>query len=234
MTSLFPPRESLVVTSRLGTGNLRTFFYGVLLAVEGMGPMHMYVHTCTYMYIRLAVERDTPCSPYCRRWKRIHRARRRPYCWQWNGIHPGLHVQTAGRGKWYTLHVHTAGRWKGWALHVHILLAVERDAPCKSILLVVEKDTPYTSILPVAETDTSCMSILLAVERDAPCTSILVTGQLVRHCRAMYMSSVLRIRPSRIPDLNFFHPGSLIPDPPSNNLSILTLTLCRPEKKIGF
>ncbi len=29
MTSLFPPRESLVVTSRLGTGNLRTFFYGV-------------------------------------------------------------------------------------------------------------------------------------------------------------------------------------------------------------
>ncbi len=29
MTSLFPPRESLVVTSRLGTGNLRNFFYGV-------------------------------------------------------------------------------------------------------------------------------------------------------------------------------------------------------------
>ncbi len=28
MTSLFPPRESLVVTSRLGTGNSRTFFYG--------------------------------------------------------------------------------------------------------------------------------------------------------------------------------------------------------------
>jgi hypothetical protein len=27
MTSLFPPRESLVVTSRLGTGNSRTFFY---------------------------------------------------------------------------------------------------------------------------------------------------------------------------------------------------------------
>ncbi len=26
MTSLFPPRESLVVTSRLGTGNSRTFF----------------------------------------------------------------------------------------------------------------------------------------------------------------------------------------------------------------
>ncbi len=29
MTSLFPPRESLVVTSRLGTGNSRTIFYGV-------------------------------------------------------------------------------------------------------------------------------------------------------------------------------------------------------------
>ncbi len=27
MSSLFPPRESLVVTSRLGTGNSRTFFY---------------------------------------------------------------------------------------------------------------------------------------------------------------------------------------------------------------
>jgi hypothetical protein len=31
MTSLFPPRESLVVTSWLGTGNSRTFFYGVTL-----------------------------------------------------------------------------------------------------------------------------------------------------------------------------------------------------------
>ncbi len=28
ITSLFPPRESLVVTSRLGTGNSQTFFYG--------------------------------------------------------------------------------------------------------------------------------------------------------------------------------------------------------------
>jgi hypothetical protein len=34
MTSLFPPRESLVVTSRLGTGNSRTFFYGVRLRCE--------------------------------------------------------------------------------------------------------------------------------------------------------------------------------------------------------
>ncbi len=33
MTSLFPPRESLVVTSRLGTGNSRTFFYGVCYRV---------------------------------------------------------------------------------------------------------------------------------------------------------------------------------------------------------
>jgi hypothetical protein len=32
MTSLFPPRESLLVTSRLRTGNLRTFFYGVWLS----------------------------------------------------------------------------------------------------------------------------------------------------------------------------------------------------------
>jgi hypothetical protein len=40
MTSLFPPRESLVMTSRLGTGNSRTFFYGVysvVLSIEGKG-----------------------------------------------------------------------------------------------------------------------------------------------------------------------------------------------------
>ncbi len=35
MTSLFPPRESLVVTSRLGTGNSRSFFYGVCF------PLHL-------------------------------------------------------------------------------------------------------------------------------------------------------------------------------------------------
>ncbi len=34
MTSLFPPRESLVVTSRLGTGNSRSFFYSVSSALE--------------------------------------------------------------------------------------------------------------------------------------------------------------------------------------------------------
>jgi hypothetical protein len=33
MTSLFPPMESLVVTSRLGTGNSRSFFYGVSTSV---------------------------------------------------------------------------------------------------------------------------------------------------------------------------------------------------------
>jgi hypothetical protein len=35
MTSLFPPRESLVVTSRLGTGNSRTFFYCVSMVIWG-------------------------------------------------------------------------------------------------------------------------------------------------------------------------------------------------------
>jgi hypothetical protein len=51
MTSLFPPRESLVVTSRLGTGNSRTFFYGVarelgllimmkIIRHETIGPSH--------------------------------------------------------------------------------------------------------------------------------------------------------------------------------------------------
>jgi hypothetical protein len=34
MTSLFPPRESLVVTSRLGTGNSPTFFFTVYMKHE--------------------------------------------------------------------------------------------------------------------------------------------------------------------------------------------------------
>jgi hypothetical protein len=38
MTSLFPPRESFVVTSRLGTGNSRTFFYGVRQISEAVSP----------------------------------------------------------------------------------------------------------------------------------------------------------------------------------------------------
>jgi hypothetical protein len=50
MTSLFPPRESLVVTSRLGTGNLRTFFLrcrylelpGVLQGVDSGGLPLLY------------------------------------------------------------------------------------------------------------------------------------------------------------------------------------------------
>jgi hypothetical protein len=33
MMSLFPPRESIVVSSRLGMGNSRTFFYGVYSVV---------------------------------------------------------------------------------------------------------------------------------------------------------------------------------------------------------
>ncbi len=36
MTALFPPRESLVLTSRLGTGNSRTFFYDVLFINRNM------------------------------------------------------------------------------------------------------------------------------------------------------------------------------------------------------
>ncbi len=37
MTSLFPPRESLEVTSRQGTGNSRTFFYGVYIVSRESG-----------------------------------------------------------------------------------------------------------------------------------------------------------------------------------------------------
>jgi hypothetical protein len=38
MTSLFPPRESLVVTSRLGTGNSRTFFLRCTVLVAASYP----------------------------------------------------------------------------------------------------------------------------------------------------------------------------------------------------
>jgi hypothetical protein len=48
MTSLFPPSESLVVKSRLGTGNSQTFFYG---AVHGhwsaQAPFSMQPLSCT-------------------------------------------------------------------------------------------------------------------------------------------------------------------------------------------
>jgi hypothetical protein len=43
MTSLFAPRESLVVTSRLGTGNSRTFFYGVWGEVFTNDPLDVKV-----------------------------------------------------------------------------------------------------------------------------------------------------------------------------------------------
>jgi hypothetical protein len=42
MTSLFPPRESLVVTSRLGTGNSRSFFYDVSIIVTIYGMNIFY------------------------------------------------------------------------------------------------------------------------------------------------------------------------------------------------
>ncbi len=44
ITSLFPPRESLVVTSRLGTGNSLTFFYGVCTYVgDGLRRLFMNI-----------------------------------------------------------------------------------------------------------------------------------------------------------------------------------------------
>ncbi len=51
MTSLFPPRESLVVTSRLGTGNSRTFFYGVHHCRAYTLPcIHFAMHTLCREY----------------------------------------------------------------------------------------------------------------------------------------------------------------------------------------
>jgi hypothetical protein len=51
MTSLFPPRESLVVTSLLGTGNSRTFFYGVIFSgqrsLTGTFAAKIHVRGCT-------------------------------------------------------------------------------------------------------------------------------------------------------------------------------------------
>jgi hypothetical protein len=49
MTSLFPPRESLVVTSRLGTGNSRTFFYGVGVTHATMSSTVLGPHTSESM-----------------------------------------------------------------------------------------------------------------------------------------------------------------------------------------
>ncbi len=47
MTSLFPPRESLVVTSRLGTGNSRTFF------LRCVSDLHITI-VCLFCCIALA------------------------------------------------------------------------------------------------------------------------------------------------------------------------------------
>jgi hypothetical protein len=52
MTSLFPPRESLLVTSRLGKGNSRTFFYGVQYnECISIRILNMY-NTLYYMYCK--------------------------------------------------------------------------------------------------------------------------------------------------------------------------------------
>jgi hypothetical protein len=60
MTLLFPPRESLVVTSRLGTGKSQTFFYGVIL--EGRGK---YLFSCGRkgkVYVLIKKKRKSICS----------------------------------------------------------------------------------------------------------------------------------------------------------------------------
>jgi hypothetical protein len=59
MTSLFPPRESLEVTSRLGTGNSRPFFYGVSIQI-----------TSTYIFVhrtQLTIEMNVFFSMDCRK-----------------------------------------------------------------------------------------------------------------------------------------------------------------------
>jgi hypothetical protein len=48
MTSLFPSRESLVVTSRLGTGNSRSFFYGVVTSQLGTGNSRTFFLRCSF------------------------------------------------------------------------------------------------------------------------------------------------------------------------------------------
>ncbi len=65
MTSLFPPRESLVVTSQLGTGNSRTFFYGVWCKQTGTATTVTHLQTETEIaadrngdYGRLFADRD--------------------------------------------------------------------------------------------------------------------------------------------------------------------------------
>ncbi len=50
MTSLFPPSESLVVTSRLGTGNSRTFFYGVYKEIQSGAVAKSYMRKGFLIY----------------------------------------------------------------------------------------------------------------------------------------------------------------------------------------
>ncbi len=46
MTSLFLPRDSLVVTSRLGTGNSRTFFYGAGMTYSDFSEVQFCTRLC--------------------------------------------------------------------------------------------------------------------------------------------------------------------------------------------
>ncbi len=50
MTSLFPTRESLVVTSQMGTGNSRTFFYGVIRSILSN---KVYFSICTDLEMKV-------------------------------------------------------------------------------------------------------------------------------------------------------------------------------------
>ena len=55
MTSLFPPRDSLVVTSRLGTGNSRTFFTGYMAKISQClnDKKHLYLEfDCLELQVR--------------------------------------------------------------------------------------------------------------------------------------------------------------------------------------
>jgi hypothetical protein len=54
MTSLFPPRESLVVTSRLGTGNSRTFFLRC--------SVHLRFRP-TLVHVKFLSQRSRNCRP---------------------------------------------------------------------------------------------------------------------------------------------------------------------------
>jgi hypothetical protein len=62
MTSLFPPRESLVVTSRLGTGNSRTFFLRCTVYCKHMCTVHGYMEKKAEIF----AEKERPTRPTTR------------------------------------------------------------------------------------------------------------------------------------------------------------------------